>query len=719
MKVRLGELTSLCDRSSVARSAALFLLALCALCVIWPSAARADSPCTDVEIVGLRGSDEEALGSEHNMGSLLGPVADTIVTQLSGSVTFSVYGVPYPAAEAIKGVLTGEYFTSKEIGSEMLHDYLYARAGLCPDTKFVVMGYSQGAHAAGDRLAAAGSYLTDRIAALVMFGDPRFNPEASYVWGSFDPRDHGLAGARSLGDFSGWTKRVFSFCRHNDLVCQNFGWDHSTSEHDQAKYIDDYADLVAGLVRRRLGLTQLPRIPLDLAFVIDSTGSMWSSIAEVRAGVSSMVDTLEEKESDYRIGLVDYKDTDQGDPYAAQLDLDLTDDVQGFRDALDALSVYGGGDYPEAVFSGVMTAFDDLSWRSDSRKAVILMGDAPGKDPEPVTGYTRDDVLTAAHTLSPALLGSPAQSAAVASATGGGDSAVIYPVAVGGGPLGTFEPLADGTGGKVFFASGSTAVGEEILAAVENAAAPVEVVLSSAPPARPGEPVHFSAAASYVGGDISEFAWDFDGDGWLDEFTSTGQTSHSYPFPLEGFAEVTAIADDGHEGSASTAVVISEDAPVMATAPQGLSLQPDSSSLGVTWQPPLDLGGGTLAGYQVEVENLEEDRVEFVGGLDPTATSLALDDLAPGTYAATVAAVTEAGPGVPATGSAQVGLPPATPPASTPPASSSAPSGQAAPVAGKRQRRLKCKKGFRAKRTHGKTKCVKRKKHHRHRKARR
>lgn len=693
------------------------LLVLCALAASGPTEARADSPCTDVEIVGLRGSSEEALGSEHDMGSLLGPVADTIVTQLSGSVTFSVYGIPYPAADAITGVLTGDYFTSKEIGSEMLEDYLYARASLCPATKFVVMGYSQGAHAAGDQLADAGSYITDRIAALVMFGDPRFNPQASYVWGSFDPRDHGLAGARSLSDFDGWSNRVFSFCRHNDLVCQGFGWGHTTGEHDQQKYIDDYADLVAGLVRRRLGLTQLPRIPLDLAFVIDSTGSMWSSIDEVREGVSSMVDKLEENESDYRIGLVDYKDTDQGDPYASNLDLDLTPDVPSFRSALAGISAYGGGDYPEAVFSGLMTAFRDLSWRSGSRKAVILMGDAPGKDPEPITGYTHESVLTAAHSLSPVAPAAFSRNGAISAATSGEeDSAVIYPLAVGGGPLETFEPLADGTGGKVFFASGSSEVGEEILAAVDNAAAPVEVALSSVAPARPGEPVVFDAAAAYAGGDIAEYAWDFDGDGWIDQTTTTGHVSHVYEFPFEGFAEVTAISEDGHEGSAVSPVVISEDAPVMAAAPRNLTLHSSPTSLEVTWEPPMDLGGGALAGYQVEVENLDTHQVKLAGGLDAETERMALGDLTSGTYRATVAAVTDAGPGVAAIDSAFVGASPPPPaPSFTPPPSppASRTAGGAASATRKSRLHRKCKEGQRVRKAHGKVKCLK-PKHRRH-----
>lgn len=689
-------------------AATIALFALLAIGAVGPSGARANGPCTDVEIVGLRGSSEDFSGSELGMGSLLGPVANTIVTQLSGEVTFSVHGVPYPAADAISGVITGDYFESKQIGSDMLHDYLLERAVECPAAKFVVMGYSQGAHAAGDQLAREGTFITDRVAALVMFGDPRFNPEASYVWGTYDSRDHGIAGARSLGEFAGWTSRVFSFCRQNDMVCQGFGWGHGTDDHAQEKYVADYADLVAGLVRRRLGLTQLPRVPLDLAFVIDSTGSMWSSIEEVREGVSSMVDTLEDKESDYRIGLVDYKDTDQGDPYAAQLDLDLSTDVSGFRNALAGLSVYGGGDYPEAVFSGLMKAFAELSWRSGSRKAVILMGDAPGKDPEPITGFTRASVLQAARSLTGGGGFGLRQSAAPTGDSGGASAASIYPVAVGPGPLETFEPLADESGGKVFFASNSSEVSEQILEAVDNAASPVEVVMSSVRPARPGQSVEFEAKANYAAGEIVEYAWDFDGDGTVDETDATGTAHHAYPAPYDGFAEVTAIADDGHEGGAATAVSISEGAPQPAGPPQLLTVSTSlSSDLNISWQPPSDLGGGTLLGYEVVVESLETGQLEFVAGLESTANQIQVEEIPSGNYAVAVAAITEAGLGEPALGNGSVGVTSApAPSAGVPPAVS------AAPMPSPR-RPTRCRKGFRVKKVHGKTRCVKRKVRHR------
>ena len=42
--------------------------------------------------------------------------------------------------------------------------------------------------------------------------------------------------------------------------------------------------------------------PLDLIFVIDTTGSMWDDIGSVKSSANEIVDALASKTSDYRVG---------------------------------------------------------------------------------------------------------------------------------------------------------------------------------------------------------------------------------------------------------------------------------------------------------------------------------------------------------------------------------------------------------------------------------
>jgi hypothetical protein len=185
-------------------------------------------PCYDVQIIGLRGSGEPQRDTEHNMGSLVGPIADSIARQApEDGTTVSFYGLPYEAVglrEVGLGILIDDsnaYFDSKRQGMSMLHDYLGKIVAACPYMKLVVSGYSQGAHAAGDQLATESSSITDHVAAFVMFG------------GTFDPSNPGFLGRRALSDFSSWNRRIFSFCNRDDPAC-NYVHPFSDVNHEQS-----------------------------------------------------------------------------------------------------------------------------------------------------------------------------------------------------------------------------------------------------------------------------------------------------------------------------------------------------------------------------------------------------------------------------------------------------------------------------------------------------
>jgi hypothetical protein len=47
------------------------------------------------------------------------------------------------------------------------------------------------------------------------------------------------------------------------------------------------------------------------------------------------------------------------------------------RQTIGKLRADGGGDMPEAVFAGLVTATQELSWRAHARRIAVLVGDAP------------------------------------------------------------------------------------------------------------------------------------------------------------------------------------------------------------------------------------------------------------------------------------------------------------------------------------------------------
>ena len=72
---------------------------------------------------------------------------------------------------------------------------------------------------------------------------------------------------------------------------------------------------------------------------------------------------------------------------------------------LTRLSIFiqlgNGGDWKESVYSGIKTGLN-LQWRAGVKKIMIVIGDAPAKDPEPVTELTEQSIVDAAYAVDPA-----------------------------------------------------------------------------------------------------------------------------------------------------------------------------------------------------------------------------------------------------------------------------------------------------------------------------
>lgn len=116
---------------------------------------------------------------------------------------------------------------------------------------------------------------------------------------------------------------------------------------------------------------------LDLAFVIDVTGSMEDELRYVNAEVSDIVQRIrsEVPEIGVRVGAVFYRD--RGDPIVVQK-IDFTSDVAGFARAMQRVHAEGGGDYPEDLNRGLEVALHSLAWSSGPAVRVMtLIADAP------------------------------------------------------------------------------------------------------------------------------------------------------------------------------------------------------------------------------------------------------------------------------------------------------------------------------------------------------
>jgi hypothetical protein len=124
-------------------------------------------------------------------------------------------------------------------------------------------------------------------------------------------------------------------------------------------------------------------VQLDVAFVIDTTGSMSDEIARIKQTLLSLTDRLgDEQEVELRYGAVLYRDL--GDEYLTSRH-PFTTDLEAFDQALQEIQANGGGDMPESMNQGLAEAVGSLEWREGVAKVAFVIADAP-----PHTDYQSD-----------------------------------------------------------------------------------------------------------------------------------------------------------------------------------------------------------------------------------------------------------------------------------------------------------------------------------------
>ncbi|MDQ3403225.1 MAG: VWA domain-containing protein [Actinomycetota bacterium] len=171
--------------------------------------------------------------------------------------------------------------------------------------------------------------------------------------------------------------------------------------------------------------------PLDVALLIDDTGSMGGAINNIKAGINTIVnDVVALSGGDYKLGLITFKDN-----VSVHSDLAAGTGPAVTNYVTNTLAVGGGVNEPEASDEAVNTAVNNLlagpprpqtgnfagAWRSEATKVVVLITDArPG-------GF--DDVHTAADVTNAHTRATEALSDGIKiSAVHVGNSAAVTPI---------------------------------------------------------------------------------------------------------------------------------------------------------------------------------------------------------------------------------------------------------------------------------------------------
>jgi hypothetical protein len=117
---------------------------------------------------------------------------------------------------------------------------------------------------------------------------------------------------------------------------------------------------------------------VEVAFVLDTTGSMGELIDGAKRKIWSIANTIVEQnpDADIAMALVAYRD--RGDEYVVKT-APMSEDIQSLYGKLTRLQADGGDDTPESVNAALNEAVSGLGWSSgpEVKRIVFLVGDAP------------------------------------------------------------------------------------------------------------------------------------------------------------------------------------------------------------------------------------------------------------------------------------------------------------------------------------------------------
>lgn len=260
----------------------------------------------------------------------------------------------------------------------------------------------------------------------------------------------------------------------------DYSWSLTDGRYDLYKTsIPISVDMIAPVVQKF-------EIPVgkgqDIAFVIDTTGSMSDDIDAVRAQSEAILDTIFDTDrgfSNSRVAVVGYNDPETETILSFTEHATLGERKAAAIDAINSISVGGGGDYPEAVNAGLLRALNGGAgeWREDAAaRRIVLFGDAPPNDPE-LEGQVRAlaadlGVKLSGGIVSKAIAPSVYMSTFAMAAVAGGTSipVQIFTVVIGSDPdvVDYFGDLSTSTGGVSFSASDAAEAAGALIKVLET-----------------------------------------------------------------------------------------------------------------------------------------------------------------------------------------------------------------------------------------------------------
>lgn len=154
-------------------------------------------------------------------------------------------------------------------------------------------------------------------------------------------------------------------------------WSLEVETADGPVVIDDLSVFQQGINFLRIPEPCREMKKMDIAFVVDATGSMQDEIDYLKAELSDVIGRVKDTLPDLEINLGSVFYRDVRDAYLT-LKSDFSPDLGKTLGFIDAQNAAGGGDTPEAVEEALRVAVEELTWQEEAvARLLFLVLDAP------------------------------------------------------------------------------------------------------------------------------------------------------------------------------------------------------------------------------------------------------------------------------------------------------------------------------------------------------
>lgn len=393
----------------------LTIISACVWLGFGESGQASATSCNDLEVIFARGS-----GAPLNTSADYLDFKSRLESKLKlTNLKYNFTDLDYPAAAVpgdlgkllgiyVNGGDAYEFGDSVREGEEKIKNLVNDTN--CPNTKFVLAGYSQGAMTITKVLSELNS---DQIIYVATFGDPKlYLPEgigimppacqgknlSSYRVYVPDCHTHdGLLGGINPYQPASFDGKLGTWCDKFDIFCSSYFSVNSHVSYVKDNLYEDASKLIFNKITEAFEIKNNYISAHDTAILIDSTGSMSRLSSQYKNEVLKL--TKETLENNGRVALYDYRDI--SDKYAPRQHCVFeTCTLEIVQKELDEMEFDDGGDVNESLLSASFNVMKELNWRLGATKSLVVLTDACYHEPD-LDGVTMADVVQMSKTIDP------------------------------------------------------------------------------------------------------------------------------------------------------------------------------------------------------------------------------------------------------------------------------------------------------------------------------